>query len=448
MILNDYNTIIRENFDISDTRTRKYIVALEDSGQTQLLTALSNALYDKIVKNVDKIDFGSIPKSKGDITKVDGFSNTVECLNIMRNLVSEYKQDTKIIDTVLVAIENTKSRKAIFMKAYALNVELPIVLYNTTVLAIEQSVSFLIATCIQYIKDPDTDSLKAALDKVAYNNAKDNLMYNQLEMYNKSCLTKEFDDVLNNIIKTSGKVATENCQSDFDDMGGGVNNIIINVGRGNGENNNNGKKVESPFKKYESEDDDTESPCPSNDNNNTSVPDKVVDDTIAVNGSCSDNSLLNDQFDNDDEPVEEVLVPTIIGATLIGLTGIGLGLKGLTYLIKFIIPYMRNLVYFFISFKVKISDTLALQAQFIEANAYKLKYSNISSGKLSNEEKKEKVVKKQLKWAEILKKWSNVFAIDSKKAQKDAEKMSKEDEKKNTIDDIKDQLPPDGGGIF
>ena len=45
-ILNDYNQLIREHFDISDTATRKCIVALEDTEQTQLLAALSSALYD------------------------------------------------------------------------------------------------------------------------------------------------------------------------------------------------------------------------------------------------------------------------------------------------------------------------------------------------------------------------------------------------------------------
>ena len=130
MILNEYNQIIREFFDISDTGTRKCIIALEDAQQSQLLMALSSALYDKIVEKVDKIDFGTIPQSRGDITKVDGFDNTVECLNIIRKMVVEYKEDTTIVDTVLTAIDNVKKYKTIFMKAYSLGVELPMVIHH------------------------------------------------------------------------------------------------------------------------------------------------------------------------------------------------------------------------------------------------------------------------------------------------------------------------------
>ena len=87
-----YNEIIREYFDISDTNTRRYIISLEDVGQDQLLTSLSSALYDKVVQKVDKIDFGTIPRSKGDITRVEGYENTMECLDIIRKLVVDIER--------------------------------------------------------------------------------------------------------------------------------------------------------------------------------------------------------------------------------------------------------------------------------------------------------------------------------------------------------------------
>ena len=87
MFKHEYDQIIREHFDLSDKYTRKYITSLkEDAQQDQLLAALSSALYDKIVQKVDDIDFGSIPLSRGDITKVEGFASTEECLNIIRRL--------------------------------------------------------------------------------------------------------------------------------------------------------------------------------------------------------------------------------------------------------------------------------------------------------------------------------------------------------------------------
>ena len=37
--------------------------------------------YDKIVAKVDKIDFGTIPRSRGDITKIEDAKNCKGCLN-------------------------------------------------------------------------------------------------------------------------------------------------------------------------------------------------------------------------------------------------------------------------------------------------------------------------------------------------------------------------------
>ena len=403
-ILNEYNELIRENFDISDTKTRKTIIALEDAEQTQLLAALSSALYDKIVKKVDKIDFGSIPRSRGDITKVDGFENTMECLNIIRRLVIEYKGNTDIVDNVLTAVDNIRKRKGMFMKAYALNIEFPMVFYNLIVMAIEQSVSFLISTCIQYIKDPASQTMALALDKVSYNNSRDNMLYEQLIDFNKSAMGKEFDDVIENIIK-NGKLneGIEYNNSTCCPKCGNCN-CTCEPDPTDGENYPVGKMPE-------------------------------VDEPIPIHGSTD--------YDNNG-PIAEFGVGTAVGIGAVAIAAapavISIGLKGLRFLIKALIPIVRNTVYFFINSRVKLSESLEIQAQLIEANAYNLQYSTNSN---LDDEKKKKVVNRQLKIAEKLKYWGNKISIDNKKAKKQASDMVADDTKQKTIDDIKDQLPPD-----
>ena len=128
MFNTEFDQLIRENFDLSDTYTRKYIAVLEDGDKENLISALSSALYDKIVNKVDKIDFGTIPMSRGDITKVQGFDKTEECLAIMKRLVAEYNQSTDVIDVVINAINNVRDRKALFMKGFTLNNELPMLI--------------------------------------------------------------------------------------------------------------------------------------------------------------------------------------------------------------------------------------------------------------------------------------------------------------------------------
>lgn len=437
-----FDSLVQEHFDISDKATRQCIVALEDSEQTQLLTALSSALYDNIVNKVDKIDFGTIPNSRGDITKVEGFENTVNCLNIMRQLVMEYKENPAIVDTVLAAIENIKVRKGTFMKAYSLKLEFPMILYNLITLSIEQSVSFLISVCIQYIKDPDSNNVMSALDKVAYNNTRDNLLYEQLASFNEFCSNGQLDLLIKDIMKNGGKLAED---AGIDDTGAGVNQIVINVGKDiSSDKEICVKKNDCPEPKCEKPEgegvdcsesplanDEPELPAAGGDNVPSgdiinSVPNNDNPDMVQVNG-CTDNDHLN----------EAVPIPVIVGAIT---AGTALALKGVSFLIKAAIPLIRNVVYFAINSRVKFSDYLATQAQFLEINAYKLDYSTTSN---LDDDKKAKVVAKQLKIAEKLKAMSNKLAIDNKKASVDGIKMSKDDIKKIKIDDLGDELPPE-----
>ena len=42
MFNTEFDQLIRENFDLSDTYTRKYIAVLEDGGKENLISALSS----------------------------------------------------------------------------------------------------------------------------------------------------------------------------------------------------------------------------------------------------------------------------------------------------------------------------------------------------------------------------------------------------------------------
>lgn len=215
MFKKDYDAIIRENFDLSDKATLKYIVSLEESDKDKVLDALANSLYDSIVSNVDQIDFGTIPMSRGDITKVENFDKTEKCLEIMRKLVLEYKQSPAIVDVVITAIQNVKDLKGPFIKAYALDVELPMLIYNLIVLSIERSVSMLITTCTTFISDPKTKTMKQALDKVSYQRSQDDVMFQQLSSFNKLCKDGTMLKLIDAAIKNNGKLK-ESIEYDID----------------------------------------------------------------------------------------------------------------------------------------------------------------------------------------------------------------------------------------
>ena len=484
MFNHDFDRIIRENFDLSDRNTRKYIVALEDAGKEQILNALSSALYENIVSKVDDIDFGTIPASRGDITKVQGFDKTEECLSIIRRLVLEYKQNPAIVDVVLTSIANIKERKSIFIKAYGMNIEFPMLMYNLIVLAIERSVSLMIATCIHFAKDPSTMTPKMALDKAGYENTMDDTLYKQLITFNNLCNNGTMDKMLNSTLKPV-KEDAEFMPIDVDDVD---SDDSIGATTYNGDPFEPDNTVEP----YNHTPDAPETEIPDLDDFDkvpVTMPAASDPDNIANYADLDDNDELGFEIEEDDAPydtyieprtdeVEPENIPQVVpsdgfetknddipitellddqeeleeGAGTLasiankatdlfasagkgGKIALGIGtaiagiyaIKGLGYLFtNAIIPALRNLAYGFYYSKMKFSDYLSIQADLIEANANELEHSSSTM----DENKKKKVIDKQRKVAISLRKWSDKLNIDTKETAKEVDKAEKE-EKKN-----------------
>ena len=198
------NPVVMEAFneylDLTDPVTRKAVLVMNEAEQTSILTALTSKLYDNIVAKVDDIDYGEIPSTKGDVTKLSNYAKLRECISLLHDILKEYKQDTTPIDQIALALANIESRKDLFTRAFKLDVELPIITYNNVVLSIINGVSYMIATCIEFIKTPNRDSFEITLDKVAYAKTKSNMLYNNLKKFNKCCADHNFDKSMNHII--------------------------------------------------------------------------------------------------------------------------------------------------------------------------------------------------------------------------------------------------------
>lgn len=203
-MISSVNELIREHMDLNDQETLHHVaLALEASDQNQLLIALTGKLYEKIQQKADKIDYSTIARSRGDITKVDHYASLMECLDIIHKIVEEYKQDTYPVDVVFSAVDNVKQRTDIFRKAFIIGSNVPIMIYNNIVLAIVTSVSFLIATTIEFVKNPGSESYQMALDVVAYNKTRDNLLFQNLSAFNEACAKSELDVALNVVLRQS-----------------------------------------------------------------------------------------------------------------------------------------------------------------------------------------------------------------------------------------------------
>ena len=195
----EYDTLVQEYFDLNDTRSRRFILSLNEAEENQLLVNLTNKLYQKIVEKVDQIDYGTIPKSAGDITKIENYASMCECLKIIRDIVKQYRQNEEPINYIESAIENVKVREREFSKAFAMHVQLGELLYDNIVMAIVASISYLIATSIEFIKSPTDDTFEVSLDKVAYKKTSNAMLFNDLQKFNIACKNGEVDKVLHGI---------------------------------------------------------------------------------------------------------------------------------------------------------------------------------------------------------------------------------------------------------
>ena len=291
------------------------------------------------------------------------------------------------------------------------------------------------------MKDPENNTIQLALSKAGYNNAHNNMLYEQLEDFNRSCGSGELDNVLNEVIKKSKTINKESeelkiyCPKCGALMTSDENRNMICNGCSYG-------LKEDVIKIIMKTSDDDELFKGEIDDDQPQVPQPIIpEDTESEYKPAFDDPISN---------VNEigVLGGIAIGVGVAGAVALGgkYAIKGAVYLIKYLIPKLRQLTYFFISTKVKISDALNMQSLLIEMNAYNLLNNDNYSQK--SEEEKKKIVAKQLKIAELLKKWSNKFAIDNKQSEKKAKELEKEDNKKADLEDIKNQLPENDKDIL
>lgn len=201
----DIDKIFSEHMDLRDRETVRILASVNEADQNQVLYNLCGKLYEKLIDRVDDIDFGEIPSTKGDITKLSNYTNMMECVDILKNLLKEFKESTSTILEIEKAINNIKKRKELFEKGFRYNVELPIVIYSTMTLSVISSISFLISSCVEYIKMPNKESFEIIVDRTALVKSKDNLLFRNLAKFNEACMKGQIDESINSVMKSMEK---------------------------------------------------------------------------------------------------------------------------------------------------------------------------------------------------------------------------------------------------
>lgn len=201
----EYTRAMNEFFDITDTETRKILLAVNEADQNKVLVSLTSKLYDNVVDKVDDIDFGEIEMTRGDIEKLPNFKTLHECLNNMARLLIEFKQDTKPVDTIAECVSNLIESRHIWTKAYAVNAELPMITYNTMVLAVIEATAYMVSMCVEFIKSPSQDTMQIMIDKSALTKSKGHMLFKNIESFNSAYNKGQVEKAMMHVIDENAK---------------------------------------------------------------------------------------------------------------------------------------------------------------------------------------------------------------------------------------------------
>ena len=196
-----WNQIVKENMDISDRRTLKCMTSINEADQDQVVASLAARIYDSIIKKVPEIDYGTIPLSKGDITKIDNYFDICKCLTDIRDMLIQKKQSTADVDIIFSSIEYMKRLKNLWVKGFAVESEMVVVTYNTITLSIVAASSIMLQAMIEFIKDPTTGEFEMCLSRVKKQNSKDSILLSNLDKFNKAAAKGDIEKSLEAMCK-------------------------------------------------------------------------------------------------------------------------------------------------------------------------------------------------------------------------------------------------------
>ena len=197
----EFKQIVSEYMDITDYKTNTRLYNLDEAEQNTVLLSLTNKLYQMIVAKIDDVEKGDIPKSRGDITHLPKYNQLKECAKTLTSIFEQYKEDTAPIKVIENAIDNLEDNSDVFVQSYMAKVDFGIMIYESVTLAVIGSLSYMIACCIEYVKDPKNDGLTIVMDKTGVAKVKEHLLYENLVKFNEACRTNDIENALRPLIK-------------------------------------------------------------------------------------------------------------------------------------------------------------------------------------------------------------------------------------------------------
>lgn len=137
----------------------KTMLMLEDSS-SPVVRSYQDKLYESLLSKAH-IDFGDIPKSKGNIRDYIGYPSMTETLTSITEIAKSMKA-TEVLAYVKIvndAIDNIANLSATYGKGFETKTEYVALEYDVYTYMCVQATSALLYTFVDYIKDPTKDTM-------------------------------------------------------------------------------------------------------------------------------------------------------------------------------------------------------------------------------------------------------------------------------------------------
>lgn len=178
------NIILEASYDKYGIADRRKVQMILEDAQSPVTKKYLETLYTAMLDK-SHIDFGDIPASKGDITKYKGYTTIISTIDALNGIIDGQRSHNAIryVTAVKNAVDDIVFLKSEYMAGFTKKSDYVMLEYNMIVYTIVQSLSGIIYSFIDYVKNPDT----GVYDIILKNNpVKANLLYiEQLEQYHR-----------------------------------------------------------------------------------------------------------------------------------------------------------------------------------------------------------------------------------------------------------------------
>ena len=187
---------------LGSSNTEREVRAVLEDANSPTTRKTMNALYQHIIDK-SYVDFGDIPKSKGNITKYSGYANMLDVLTTLKELaVSDpsYKDISSYVNIVSTSISVLAENAKYYEKAFQKDIKILMIEYNTFVYACVEATTAILYQFADFMRTPSSQNLTVTLKNTKYR--ADSFFVDQLKEFNRAAKSGQYQAYLSNIIKS------------------------------------------------------------------------------------------------------------------------------------------------------------------------------------------------------------------------------------------------------